>query len=951
MGRSIDLSRYLWPDIDEGRQPQYLAKINRDNPLGAKVVYASTLAGVAVDAATGKTGVNTAAVPVATPRGAALKFNGSSSLITLPTTDLVAGYPLTVSCWFFKPSTVSRVIYSFNGTNFHAIAGFFSNGNFGVSADSSGLFFLPNASIPAGWNHLTIVFYSGSYVLYLNGIAQSLTGGGNNWTQPAAGNNSIGARLGGASLAYFDQSIQDLIVFQGALSADEAQQAYQDPYQIFSTPEPVWLGAGSTAAALATDAVAQASASAALDTGSGLSASAQAVAGASAGLSTSIAMQGAAVAQASATAALGIPLTIESPADRGTLDLTNCSITPNGATPQINLKNRYIGDANATGARFTFGRMTGVNGMTPVFKVDRSNMEIDSSAKFLWSPTGLLGSWTPFTNTTKDANFYTFSHGSVFTSDTIYFASNNPWPVSYTLPWIQSLEASGFISYAPSGGTSYQFETRIATTNGATAGTGDVIPAQPLFSFKISSGGANAPDGNPKRALILSAGVHAAEDVGNYALKGAVDFLVGADAQAVTVRDWFNIFVYPMIASAGRAGGGQRNDFENSLKTADLNRQWLSTTHETVVKHKTAFTADVGATVKFFVDFHGTPSTNEYEYHYVYGPNQAKWTNAIRVYRPGFEVRTGTTSDGLAGWMQSGKSASYALTAEYQFHATQNLASVATYGADVLRAVAYLAAAGEFNGLVGGATAQATATADLTANGGGIAAAALSVSTASGALTSGIPLGGIAVSIASASGALTAQIRITGNALAQAISSAALSSGITMSAAAVSQAAAQGTLATAIQMIANAAAQATASASLTAGGGLSANAAAQATASAALTVQIQIAASALAQAAASASLTTGGGMSANALAAANANGMLTTQITLTAAALAQAIASGGLTASINLSASALSSASASAVLAGPAAPVSSVSIISAPAHRHHQPGVLYGRRHGIRIAP
>ena len=126
-------------------QPQYPVDIDRSNPLGAKVVYASTLAGgYAYDSVARKLGVNTAAVAKATPMGMALNFNGSSSLITLPTTDLVAGYPLTVSCWFYKPSSVSRVIYSFNGSGFHAIAGFFSSGHLGVSVDSSGNFYLPN---------------------------------------------------------------------------------------------------------------------------------------------------------------------------------------------------------------------------------------------------------------------------------------------------------------------------------------------------------------------------------------------------------------------------------------------------------------------------------------------------------------------------------------------------------------------------------------------------------------------------------------------------------------------------------------------------------------------------------------------------------------------------------------------------------------------------------------
>lgn len=914
---AIDLSRYLWPSIAEGRQPQHPAKINRDNPLGAKVVYASTLAGVAVDLATGKTGVNTAAVPKATPRGMALNFNGSSAFITLPTTNLVAGYPLTVSCWFEKKAAASGVIYSLNGSGYSAVAGRTgTNLIFNVGSSSTNLGYT-YTSIPEGWNHLTVVHRAGSHLIFLNGAnvtSSEVVGSVFNWGQPAAGNHSIGNRLNGSSPQYFNGGIQDFIVFRGELSADEAKQVYLDPYQIFSEPAPIWLGvtAGSTAAALATDAVAQASASAALTAGSGLSASAQAAAAAAAALSTGIAMQGAAVAQASATAALGIPLAIEAPADRGTLDLTNCSITPNGLTPQINLKNRYIGDANTTGARFTFGRLTGVNGMTPVIKVDRSNMEINASAKFLWSTTGLKGSWVPFANFTSNASFFTVSHNAAFTSDTIYFASNNPWPVGYTLPWIQSLEATGFVSYAPSGGASYQFGTRTATTNGATAGVGDVIAAQPLYSFKISSGAGNAPDGLPKRSIVLLSGTHAAEDVGNYALEGAVAFLVSADSQAVTLRDWCNVYVYPLTATAGRAGGGQRNDFENTLKTTDVNREWPNATLETVNKHKTAIQTDAGSTLAMLLDFHGTHLSNEGAYDWYNGLRQSTWTNAIRTYLAGLEIRSNGTAGLASKWSVDSKSARHGVSPEYPYHNDEVMASLLTYGESHMRAIAHLAAAGEFVGLTGSAAAQASASASLTATTAiQLAGAAISIASASGALSTAIPLSGVAASqataaanltaggglsanaqaAASTSGALTAQIRITGNALAQAISSAALSSGIIMSAAAVSQAAAQGTLATAIRLIASATGQATASASLTAASsGLSADAQAVASANAALTIQIRLSANAVAQASAQGALTAYFDLSADALAAAVATGALTTQVTFSADAFAQALA-------------------------------------------------------------
>lgn len=220
--------------------------------------------------------------------------------------------------------------------------------------------------------------------------------------------------------------------------------------------------------------------------------------------------------------------------------------------------------------------------------------------------------------------------------------------------------------------------------------------------------------------------------------------------------------------------------------------------------------------------------------------------------------------------------------------------------------------------LEGAASGAASASGALT-TGIPIAGAALSVATASGALSVGIQLSGAAASMSSASGTLTAQITLSGAALAQAVSSALLSSGITMTAAAVAQAAADGTLVTAIQMLGSAQAQAGATGSLTTStGGLEGTAQASATASASLTTVIRLSGSAIAQAAASGGLTAGASidLAGAAVSAAYASGELTVNIALTAQALAQAIAQGSLTAQILMEADAAAQAGAGAALSG-----------------------------------
>lgn len=639
----------------------------------------------------------------------------------------------------------------------------------------------------------------------------------------------------------------------------------------------------STAAALAGNAAATASASGTLAGGD------------------AAALAGNAAAQATASATLNA-VTIFNTADRGTVDLANSSVTPNGTTPTIFIRNRWFAD-NSSGARASFFHVTGVNGMTPVFEVDRSNMELSNATnKFLWSYTGALGSWQEFTTTTRETtpNVYRSSNASAFTQDTVYVSMQYPWRIGYTLPWIQSLESSGFISYAPSGAASYQFETRSATTNGSAAGVGDVIPAQPLYSFKISSGAGSAPDGNPKRKMVLGAGMHAAEDVGNYALKGAVEFLVSADAQAASVRSWFDIFVYPCYASAGRAGGATRNDFENNYKSEDVNRAWDDLPIlETVAKHKAAILADAGSTIDVLFDFHGDYTSAMYDYFSSSVGKRSVWQNAIQQYIPGHTVTQFDTVGTIGVWAYGSKGAAFAVTPEHAYGVTLNLANVAAYGANHIKAVAYLIAQGEWGQVA-------------------ISGAALGVASASGALTTDIPLSGAAVATSSASGSMEAQVSLSGAALAQAVSSALLSTGIVMTAAAVAQAAGQGTLATAIQMLGTAQAQAGGSGSLTTStGGLEGNAQASASAAASLTTEIRLAGAAVAQASASGALAGASvDLAGAAVATAYAGADLTVTIALTAQALASAIASGGLTTQIVLQADATARAAAGASLFG-----------------------------------
>lgn len=374
--------------------------------------------------------------------------------------------------------------------------------------------------------------------------------------------------------------------------------------------------------------------------------------------------------------------TFSSPADRGTLDLVNCSYVDNIFT----FRSRWDNTANSAGARFLFARISGVLGMTPEIRLVRANLGITvaTASRFVFSYDGIT--WIPFTNRSTTTAHYICSNDSAFVEDSVFVALWPAWPVGRTLPWIESLLGSGYVSNTPST-TGFVFNVRSATVNEI----GEPITATPLYAFKVGSSGL-APDGSSKRNMVMMAGVHASEDVGNYSLKGAVEFLVSEDPQAQLLRSWFNTYVYPVVASAGRKGGSTRGDFQTGYMKADINRNWEGSTFETLEMHKVAILADTGGEAEVFFDFHGDMLNTQPSSAYVAATDQATWQTAIRTYIAGLRQDLLTDSGYSVDWAETALSPSIAIIGEYIYGSgNTNQVGAETYGANHMRAIALLA--------------------------------------------------------------------------------------------------------------------------------------------------------------------------------------------------------------------------------------------------------------------
>lgn len=219
--------------------------------------------------------------------------------------------------------------------------------------------------------------------------------------------------------------------------------------------------------------------------------------------------------------------------------------------------------------------------------------------------------------------------------------------------------------------------------------------------------------------------------------------------------------------------------------------------------------------------------------------------------------------------------------------------------------------------LAGDAAGLSGASADLAAQGAQLAGAAASVSVADGLFTTQITFSGAALSSALATAGITTDIPLDGAAAGAASASGDLSSGAGLGGAASSSSAASATITTEIRLSGAAVAAALATAGLTTGSsGLAGAAAGASTAAGAITTAIPLAGTATAVATGTAGLGVPVLLEGAAASVSSATGELTISITLSGSSAAIAAASASLTTTLSLSGSALAEAAASGYFAG-----------------------------------
>lgn len=315
--------------------------------------------------------------------------------------------------------------------------------------------------------------------------------------------------------------------------------------------------------------------------------------------------------------------------ERSSVNLSGSSVTGTGDSAVIVIKPR-VQESEVVSSQTRWlepsAKVIGFNGFRPTFKFS-DYAATPANGTYHGAPWQTarrpmfsydFATWTYFDTQTVNADNIEFRHSTAFTSDTVYISRGRQTSVEQTGAWLEAMATAYPTMFGPSDAAA-AFTPTLTTWSGQafiadefaaqTDELGATIPATPFFAAEIDDP-ALSPASGSKTLAVLTAGAHAGEDLGNYAMREFVEFVLGASADAQEIRKHYRILIYPVINAPGRAGGGWRGSFtQGTGGIDDANRHFSDASPglEIVTIPRTVMVADMASAVPdWMIDWHGT---------------------------------------------------------------------------------------------------------------------------------------------------------------------------------------------------------------------------------------------------------------------------------------------------------------------------------------------------------
>ena len=318
-----------------------------------------------------------------------------------------------------------------------------------------------------------------------------------------------------------------------------------------------------------------------------------------------------AIAAAATLAATALPthavITLDADFDHGSLQ----SFSTAGSTVNLVGRDNYYGSNQW---RWVYFKASGVNGVTPDFRISANNFAGGSSAianhNFRYSLDG--ENWVPFDNHGTTGSIFSFSNNAAFNQDEVWVAHSIPYSYGRAADQVAQYKLSPYVSPT----TSANADLVIGQSPGGTDDLGRTIAPLDMWGFKLTD---NSVPAAGKTKIVLASGLHANEVLGTYTLEGTLEWLLSDDSRASELRKVAEFYVYPMLNPDGRFAGNNRATIDTPNQ--DPNRDWSPTIpgrtwhDEPEIKLSgEAMMADLdvanGGEADYFIDYHSTITTS-----------------------------------------------------------------------------------------------------------------------------------------------------------------------------------------------------------------------------------------------------------------------------------------------------------------------------------------------------
>ena len=357
----------------------------------------------------------------------------------------------------------------------------------------------------------------------------------------------------------------------------------------------------------------------------------------------------------------GVAISLSQDFDSGSLDVVHSTTTDT----TVNLVGRktWTDFGYQNYYRWVYFKASGVNGVAPQFNIDSLSF-LGSLGQHRYVYSYDQTNWQFFDSGYFSGNSYRFGNSSPFTQNEVYVAYSLPYPLWRTDQHMARVATSRFVSSTASGSSNLV----IGRSAGGVDDSGRTVSPHDIYGYRITDSAASGS----KLKVMLTGGNHSCETMGNHALEGMIDFLLGDDPMASALRRVAEFYVYPQVNPDGRVAGYYRSTPENPSE--DYNRCWNNPTGFTdMTAVRDAMIADTGGDIDYLFDFHGMFGPWSRSNYFAVVPNDlhSEFALALAEVEPGIEETPTATEPGmLRDWSLSlsGLKAEHAYTAEFGAH-------------------------------------------------------------------------------------------------------------------------------------------------------------------------------------------------------------------------------------------------------------------------------------------